>query len=87
VKYVGRRAVNGSAAYALIVRGVAPSLVPEALGDMNHLTGTLNATLFFDADTGLLVEAHATADATASRGEDRVEDSVHVVGKLDARRR
>jgi len=87
VKYVGRRSVDGSSAYALTVRGVVPSLLPEALGDMNHLTGTLNAALFFDAATGLLVEAHANVDATAWRERDRVEDRVHVVGKLDARRR
>jgi hypothetical protein len=87
VTYVGRRTVGGSPAYALSVRGVVPSLLPEALGDMNHLAGTLNAALFFDAATGLLVEAHANVDATATRERDRVEDRVHVVGKLDARRR
>jgi hypothetical protein len=87
VKYVGRREINHASAYAISVAGKAPTVVPTELDGMNQISGTLHAALFFDVDSGLLVEAHATIDAEVWRGEDRVEDRVRVNGKLDARRR
>jgi hypothetical protein len=87
VKYVGRRDVGNVPSYALSVVGAAPTVVPPECDDMNHVSGTLHAALFFDAATGLLVEAHATVEADVWRERDRVEDRVHVSGKLDSRRR
>jgi hypothetical protein len=87
VKYVGHREIGGVASYALSIVGAAPSVMPTELEDMNHVSGTLHGALFFDAATGLLVEAHVTIDAAASLEHTNVEDRVHVSGKLDARRR
>jgi hypothetical protein len=87
VRYAGRRTVNGTPCYALSVRGAPPSIVPAGLDDMNRLEGQVHAALFFEEKTGLLVEAHATVDATTWLERTRVEDRVHVAGTMHSRRR
>jgi hypothetical protein len=54
---------------------------------MNRLEGQVHAALFFEEKTGLLVEAHATVDATTWLERTRVEDRVHVAGTMHSRRR
>lgn len=54
---------------------------------MNRSRASIRAALFYEAKTGLLVEAHAFVDNAAWLEKGRVEDRVSVTGTMDIRRR
>jgi hypothetical protein len=87
VAYVGRRIQAGVSCWVLTVRGNAPQTNPAPIDDLNRSAGSIRAALFYDAKSGVLVEAHGFVDLSAWLERGRIEDRVHVGGTFDARRR
>lgn len=87
VEYVGRKLVNGYDCVALKVSGKAPRQVPSEFRDMNRTGGQLAGALFYDAGSGLIVEAHLDVDVYLARDRGRLEEKIRVVGQMHISRR
>jgi len=86
IYYQGRKLVNGYDCVALKITGKAPKQIPERAGNMNRTGGTLLGALFYDAASGLIVQAHLDVDVYTARDRGRIEEKVSVVGQLRIQR-
>lgn len=82
VEYIGRKLNAGYDCIVIRFSGRPPSTPPERLSSMNRTGGQLEGVVFYDAETGLVVEAHVDVDVNCTRDRGRLEDRVRVVGQL-----
>ena len=85
--YAGRRIVNGYPCFVFGLKSCGQPVLPHGIEDMNRSRASIRAAIFYEAKTGLLVEAHAFVDVAAWLEKGRVEDRVSVTGTMDIRRR
>jgi hypothetical protein len=85
--YAGRIVRDGFATLLVSVKGTSLQNPGDVVDEMNRARAALDGVLFFDAKTGLLHEAHLTADVVLWEEHSRVEDRVLVNGTLDVARK
>lgn len=85
--YAGKIVRDGVSTLLVTVRGTSLQRPGDVVDDMNKASATIDGVLFFDAKTGLVHEAHLTAEVALWEEHSRVEDRVHVNGTLDVVRK
>jgi hypothetical protein len=86
ITYNGRKLQRGAACWLLSVRGDVPRAAADGYDEMNRASGSVRGALFYEAKTGLLLEAHVKTDASVWAEKGRVDDKIHVTGTMDVRR-
>lgn len=86
-RYVGTKTVAGRASVVVHAHSTGPSETPGDLDDMNRRSGGLEGVLFFDAESGMLVQANVDARSVFQRHEGRLQSQLETSARVDIRRR
>ncbi len=85
--YAGRIVRDGFGTLLLTVKGNAFPRPGEVIDEMNRASAAVEGVLFLDAKTGLVHEAHLTANVATWEEHGRIEHRVIVNGTLDIARK
>jgi len=81
--YEGRRTLSGYQCHVIRMVGKAPRRVPARLQGFNRTGGQIRGALFYDIETGMLVEAHLDVDVNVTHVAGRVDERIQIQGQLE----